>query len=159
MRVLGLDPGIDRLGWAIITENAASYSLDKFGLITTDKNSDSAVRLAEIATDLAELLRQFQPQVVYIEKLFFSVNAKTAMTVSEVRGVIKSVVANQERPVKEIHPMQLKKMITGTGKAKKKDIQQAMKSLFNLQEKFATDDVADAIAIAYVGILEELHHI
>lgn len=159
MKVLGFDPGIDRLGWAVITEGDTSYSLDRFGLITTDKTKDSAFRLAEISTDTIHLMKEFNPDVVYIEKLFFSVNVKTAMIVSEVRGVLKSIVATEKKILKEIHPMQLKKVITGSGKAKKKDIQQAMISLFNLQEKFATDDVADAIAIAYVGILEELQHI
>lgn len=154
MTVLGLDPGIDRLGWAVLKSLEEGIALVHYGLITTSKESPSAIRLAEIYTDLQTLIQTHSPDIVYIESLFFSVNAKTAMTVSEVRGVIKAAAALHQYEVKEIHPLTLKKKIIGTAKANKKEIQAAMKSLFSLESAFKTDDVADAVAIAYVGILD-----
>lgn len=154
MIVLGLDPGIDRLGWAIIRETEEGIELVHYGLITTDKSRDSAARFAEIAIDLQQLIHTHEPDIVYIEKLFFSINAKTAMLIAEARGVLKVTTALENLEIKELHPMQLKKKIVGTGKATKKEIQAAISSLFSIEEKFKTDDVADAIAIAYIGMLE-----
>jgi crossover junction endodeoxyribonuclease RuvC len=159
MVVLGLDPGIDRLGWAVIEDTSESYSLHNYGLISTNKTEDSALRLNEIAVDLIGLIEKYSPDAVFIEKLFFSVNVKTAMTVSEVRGVIKATCAGKGKQVFEVHPLTLKKKIVGTAKATKKEIQSAMLSLFKIDTKFITDDVADAIAIAYLGILDALHQI
>jgi crossover junction endodeoxyribonuclease RuvC len=159
MTILGLDPGIDRLGWAVIKDLDDSYELVHYGLITTDKTKDSSVRLAEIAADLQSLLVTHHPDLVATEQLFFSVNVKTAMTVSEVRGVIKAISSLQGLEVKEVHPLTLKKRIVGSAKATKKEMQSAVSTLFNLTSKFKTDDVADAIAIAYVGMLDALGQI
>ena len=130
-----------------------------YGLITTDKSKESQFRFAEIASDLNQLLETHAPDIVFIEKLYFSINAKTAMLIAEVRGVIKVTTALQGIELRELHPMQLKKRILGTGKGTKKDMQAAMKSLFNIEEKFKTDDVADAVAISYIGMLEALGQI
>ena len=154
MTILGLDPGIDRLGWAVLVDTTEGIELEHYGLITTDKTKDSTYRLGEISSDLQELIATHHPDTIVIEKLFFSINAKTAMLIAEVRGVLKATAATHKIEIRELHPMQLKKKLLGTGKAKKKEMQAAMKSLFNLDEKFKTDDVADAIAIAYVGLLE-----
>ncbi|MCC7304396.1 crossover junction endodeoxyribonuclease RuvC [bacterium] len=154
MIILGLDPGIDRLGWAFIKDSEEGIELIHYGLITTDKTKDSTHRLGEIAVDLEQLITTHHPDIIYIEKLYFSVNVKTAMTVAEVRGVLKVGAALQNIELRELHPMQLKKRILGTGKGTKKEMQSAMKSLFKIEGTFKTDDVADAIAIAYIGILE-----
>lgn len=154
MTILGLDPGIDRLGWAVLKDVTEGIELAHYGLITTDKTKDSAYRLGEIAIDLQELIATHHPDMIFIEKLFFSINAKTAMLIAEVRGVLKATAAIQKIEIRELHPMQLKKKLLGTGKGTKKEMQAAMKSLFNLDGKFKTDDVADAVAIAYIGMLE-----
>lgn len=159
MIVLGLDPGIDRLGWAVLKDLESGLELVHYGLITTDKTKESQYRFAEIASDLQQLLQTHTPDIVYIEKLFFSINARTAMLIAEVRGVIKVTAALQGIELKELHPMQLKKKILGTGKGTKKEMQAAMKSLFHIEQKFKTDDVADAIAISYIGMLEALGQI
>ena len=159
MTILGLDPGIDRLGWAVLRDTDEGLALVHYGLITTDKTKDSTFRFVEIANDLNELLLTHSPDIVFIEKLFFSINAKTAMLIAEVRGVLKVTTALQGIEIREIHPMQLKKKILGTGKGTKKEMQAAMKSLFGLEGTFKTDDVADAVAIGYIGILEALGQI
>ncbi|PIY17385.1 crossover junction endodeoxyribonuclease RuvC [Candidatus Dojkabacteria bacterium CG_4_10_14_3_um_filter_Dojkabacteria_WS6_41_9] len=159
MTILGLDPGIDRLGWAVLKDTDEGLALVHYGLITTDKTKDSTFRLGEIAIDLQQLILTHTPDIVFIEKLFFSINAKTAMLIAEVRGAIKVTTALQNVEIRELHPMQLKKKILGSGKGTKKEIQGAMKSLFNIESKFKTDDVADAIAIAYIGMLEALGQI
>jgi len=156
MIVLGLDPGIDRLGWAIINETEKTIELVKYGLITTDKKASSSSRLGELALDLAILIKEYKPNLMCVEKLFFSVNAKTAMLIAEVRGVIKATGANAGLSIIEVHPMQLKKRLTGTGKAKKKEVQEAVSRIFEIKSDFKTDDVADAIGIGYVGLLEEI---
>lgn len=159
MTILGLDPGIDRLGWAIIKDFEEGFELVHYGLITTDKTKDSAFRLGEISVDLNELILTHAPDIIYIEKLFFSINAKTAMLIAEVRGVLKATAAVANIELQEVHPMQLKKKILGTGKGTKKQMQEAMKSLFKLEGTFKTDDVADAVAIAYIGMLEAIGQI
>src|SRR3989344_3063857 len=89
MTILGLDPGIDRLGWAVLRDTEEGIALVHYGLITTDKTKDSTFRFGEIAVDLNQLLLTHAPEIVFIEKLFFSINAKTAMLIAEVRGVLK----------------------------------------------------------------------
>lgn len=159
MIVLGLDPGIDRLGWAFLKDTEEGIALIHYGLITTDKTKDSTFRLGEIAVDLQQLIQTHAPDMIFIEKLFFSINAKTAMLIAEVRGVLKVSAALQSIELREIHPMQLKKKLLGTGKGTKKQMQAAMKSLFGLDGTFKTDDVADAVAIAYIGMLEAIGQI
>lgn len=159
MTILGLDPGIDRLGWAVLRDTDEGISLVHYGLITTDKTKDSTYRFGEIAVDLNQLLQTHAPEIVFIEKLFFSINAKTAMLIAEVRGVLKVTTVLQGIEIRELHPMQLKKKILGTGKGTKKEMQAAMKSLFQIEGAFKTDDVADAVAIGYIGILEALGQI
>lgn len=156
MIVLGLDPGIDRLGWAFLKDSEEGIALLHYGLITTDKTKDSVFRLGEIASDLNQLIVTHSPDCMCIEHIFFSKNVKTAMTIAEVRGVLKVIASQHMLEVREIHPMQLKKKLVGSGKASKKEMQLVMKNLFGLVNDFKTDDVADAIAIGYVGLLEAI---
>jgi crossover junction endodeoxyribonuclease RuvC len=157
IRVLGLDPGIDRLGWGVVEgETFKNFRYISSGLISSNKNESSELRLSEIYDDLIQLIEIHRPTIVYAEELFFAKNVKTAMIVSEVRGVIKIAVQKGQCDYEEIHPRTLKKKITGIGNAHKKQVQYMLEQIFHFTEKPQTDDVADAIAIAYVGFLEQV---
>lgn len=160
IKVLGLDPGIDRLGWGIVEgKSFKDFQYISSGLISSDKKQSSEMRLKEIYTDLVQLIEIHQPTIVYAEELFFAKNVKTAMIVSEVRGVIKIAVQEGKCQYAEVHPRTLKKKITGVGNAQKQQIQYMLKQIFHFTQDPKTDDVADAIAIAYVGFLEQVSRI
>lgn len=157
LTVLGLDPGIDRLGWGVVCGSTfKDFAYVSSGLISTTRTEQVHFRLKEIYDDLHVILEKFKPDIVYAEQLFFSKNVTTAMTISEVRGVIKLCVQLKEVPYFEINPRSLKKRMTGVGNAKKNQIRFVLQHIFGFTELPKPDDVADAIAISYVGLLEQL---
>lgn len=149
MRILGIDPGVATTGWAIIDfdDNGNPIPVD-YGAILTDKTLTISERLSEIYSDLNELVNKFKPEYAGVETLLFYNNAKTAITVGEARGIVLLVLQQQNIPLKEFTPLQVKDSITGYGKANKKQVQESVKMLCNLDEIPQPDDAADAIAIA-----------
>ena len=157
LTVLGLDPGIDRLGWACVSGHSRTdFQCIAAGIITTQKENSSAARLTELYDDLVTLIHTYKPHIVLAEELFFAKNVKTAMTVSEVRGIIKLAVQQAQVDYAEINPKTVKKRVTGYGNANKQQIRFVVQQLFAFTEMPKPDDVADAIAIAYIGLLEHL---
>ncbi len=154
--VLGFDPGIDRLGWGIVSGTSFNeHSCLAYGLITTNKKASMEERLLETYRDIETLINKYKPTAIYTEKLFFARNVTTAFIVSEVKGIIKVISQKNRLPHAEIHPGTLKKRITGNGKAKKNQIRFMVQKIFGFDEMPSPDDVADGIAIAYCGFLEE----
>ncbi len=152
MILLGLDPGTALLGWGII-DTGASNNLDTarcvgYGCIVTDKSMTDSQRLLAIANGLEKLLDEYKPELVSVEKLFFSKNQKTVMTVSQARGVILYMVERMGYPLVEYTPQEVKMSLTGYGRAEKPQIQQMVKLLLKLSEIPKPDDAADALAIA-----------
>lgn len=154
MRVLGIDPGIERLGYAVIDDASSGLSLVSYGLVTTDKSLPKPERFAQIYDDVVSLVEQYRPEVLSLETLLFAKNVKTAMTVSEVRGILILISMQKGLLLKELTPLQVKTVVTGYGKADKVQMQNAIKMLFALREIPKPDDVADAIGIALCGIVK-----
>jgi len=145
--ILGIDPGYGRIGFgAIRVERGATKALG-FGVVTS-KAETFEKRLLQIADDIRELLKEYKPDTLAIEKLFFKYNATTAMKVAEARGVILLCAAEAGVRVVEIAPAQVKKALTGDGKADKRAMQMMIKVLLNLPRAPRPDDAADALAIA-----------
>jgi crossover junction endodeoxyribonuclease RuvC len=119
-----------------------------FGVITTKKSQPDAERLAVLAEDLESIIKKYKPEAVGVEKLFFTTNQKTVMTVSQARGVILLVARQHAVPIYEFTPLQVKSFICGYGKAEKKQVQYIIKQTFKLKSVPKPDDAADAIAIA-----------
>lgn len=147
MTILGIDPGIERTGWGIL-EARNPPTLISYGLISTHKSLDHNKRLIEIYSDISELIRQYHPDSMAIEKLYFSTNVKTAFDVGESRGVILLAAAQANITVVSYSPLTVKHAVCGSGSADKMQIQKMVKLTLCLPTIPKPDDVADAIAIA-----------
>lgn len=144
-RIIGLDPGYGRLGFAVIEgTNAFGY-----GVITTSKDQATAERLREIASDVRTLILQYQPELMSIETLFFAKNVTTGLKVAEVRGVLLMLAAEAGLEIVEVKPNEVKMALTGYGKADKRQMQEMVRAVFKLKKAPKVDDAADALAIAW----------
>jgi crossover junction endodeoxyribonuclease RuvC len=148
-RILGFDPGYGRLGFGVIDAIKAKSTAVAFGVITTKAGTPSLDRLKEIATDVRALIKAHKPDAMGIEELFFGKNVTTAIKVAEVRGVLLLIAAENDLPVTELKPVEVKMALTGYGKADKKQMQQMVKTVFGLSSIPRPDDAADALAIAW----------
>lgn len=148
MRILGIDPGIGRLGWGIIEKNGQKVSPVIFDCLETDKKLTLPKRLQLIYDFLSSLLKKEQVDVVAIEDLFFSNNAKTAFQVGQARGVVLLVAAQKNLPIFVYTPLQVKVAVTGYGLAEKRQVGDMVKALLTLPKVPQPDDTADALAIA-----------
>lgn len=147
MKILGIDPGIGRLGWGMIEKDGRRLKVIGYGIIETEKNSEKTQRLASIYKSLSEVVYQQKPDQIAVEELFFSKNITTAMSVAEARGVVLLVAGQNHVPVQTFSPMSVKSAL-GFGGAKKKQVDTMVKMLLGIKEKFVYDDVADALAVA-----------
>ena len=154
MRIIGIDPGLARVGYGIIEiENEKKILLD-CGVIETDKDKKEEDRLHEIFTDLNELINHWNPNVAAVEKFFFY-RSSTTISVVQARGVIMMVLASKKIDVSEYSPAQIKLTIAGSGKASKKDILDAVMYSLDLDKPPKPDDSADALAIAITKLHED----
>jgi crossover junction endodeoxyribonuclease RuvC len=150
MNILGIDPGTATTGYGVIctTKRSGEFELVDFGVMETSKDLGDAERLAIVATDLKKLIKKYKPAAVGVEKLFFTTNQKTAMTVSQARGVILLTAQQLLVPILEFTPLQIKSFICGYGKAEKKQVQYIVQKTFKLAKAPKPDDAADALAVA-----------
>jgi len=147
MIILGIDPGSTLIGYgAVKSENRKLVCLD-YGTIKI-KAKETHLRLVETRKSLKKLLAELKPDKVVLEKLFFFKNRKTAIEVSQARGVILLTLAENKIPVTEVAPLELKNALTGFGRASKGSIQKMVKLVLNLKEEPKPDDAADALALA-----------
>ena len=152
MKILGIDPGIARCGYAVIESTGKEIRLLQCGCITTKTGSPDPLRLFEIKRDLEALIKKFRPETMSIESLFFINNQKTAMSVGQARGVAIVTAAEYGLKIIEITPLQVKISTTGYGKADKRQVQTMVVKLLKLKKIPKPDDAADACAIAWAGI-------
>ena len=153
MIVLGIDPGLARLGYGIIEKSGNRATHITHGCITTTREDSSAgARLSYLYSGLNTLFEEHHPECAAVEKLFFSKNITSAMGVAEVRGIILLICDQQQVPVTEYTPNQVKQAITGSGRADKKQVQEMIKRLLHLPEIPKPDDAADGLSIALCHI-------
>lgn len=150
MIILGVDPGTATTGYGIIktTKSPDAFDLVDYGTITTQPQLSDAERLEILGKDLEKLIKKYHPRAIGVERLFFTTNQKTAMTVSQARGVILYICQKHGLPIFEFTPLQVKNFICGYGKAEKKQIQYVVQKTFRLKSAPKPDDAADALAIA-----------
>ena len=154
MRIIGIDPGLARVGYGIIeVQNEKKVLLD-CGVIETNKEKQEEYRLFEIFNDLNELINHWNPNVAAVEKFFFY-RSSTTISVVQARGVIMMVLASKKIQVSEYSPAQVKLTIAGTGKASKKEVLEAVMYNLKLTKAPKPDDSADALAIALTKLNEE----
>ncbi len=148
MRILGIDPGTATTGFSIIKVENGKTTLLEYGCIRTAAGLDAGIRLNQIAEDITTLIAKWQPAIASIEKLFFQKNVKTAMAVSQARGVIIQKLVEKGVQTREYTPLEIKNAVCGYGKADKKMVQQMLKVMLGLAQIPKPDDAADAIAAA-----------
>jgi crossover junction endodeoxyribonuclease RuvC len=148
MRIIGIDPGTGILGFGIVDYEKSTLRLVDAGVIRTPVHHPDAERLLIIHDELKQLLDEFKPDVMSVEKLFFAQNVTTAMTVAQARGVVLLLGQQYKLGLHEFTPLQIKQAITGYGKADKKQMQEMVRVLLQLQEVPQPDDAADALAAA-----------
>jgi len=154
MIILGIDPGLATVGFGIIKKvKDKKAEVVDYGCILTTPDLCPGDRLKIIHNELNKLIKKYQPQVMAVEKLFFFKNLKTAMPVSQAKGVILLAAAKKKIHVYEFTPLQMKMAITGYGKAEKKQVQKMIQTMLNLEEKpkdknKRKDDATDALGIA-----------
>jgi len=154
-RVLGIDPGLERVGWGVVEQNNNILKPLGYSIVKTPAKCDIAERLKSIYIELNEIIKEFEPDEAAIELLYFSKNVKTAISVSEARGVILLTLKLNNMIYTEYQPNFIKQTVSGYGKADKKQIQFAVKTILGLSDIPKPDDSADALAIAICRILSK----
>ncbi len=148
MIVLGIDPGTAITGYGIVSERDSQAVMVACGAITTPADQPLPDRLLAIHRQLANIIAQYRPDHAAVEQLFFNKNVRTALAVGHARGVTLMTLAQANIPIFEYTPLEVKQAITGSGRADKRQIQQMVTLLLNLDKTPKPDDVADALAIA-----------
>ncbi|MBE8950806.1 MAG: crossover junction endodeoxyribonuclease RuvC [Quinella sp. 3Q1] len=148
MLALGIDPGSAICGYGFVELINGQLLAKEFGVITTSPQAHMQDRLLKIHTELDALIKNFQPQVMGIEKLFFGKNSTTAITVAQARGVVLLCAAQNNLDIIEITPNEVKQSITGYGGATKEQVIYMVTKILNLPAPPTPDDAADALAIS-----------
>ncbi len=147
--VLGIDPGLNRTGYAVIVREGRQARLIEGGVIRTDRDATLSDRLAELAEGLREVFDDFSPALVAVEQVFaHGRNLRASLTIAHARGAILLVVAERRLPVVQFAPTEVKRLLTGSGRATKEQVQAAIKTELRLAAVLEPNDVADASAIA-----------
>lgn len=142
--ILGIDPGLANLGWAVMDEE----ELVKYGCIETKTGEKSEDRLDFIFSKVEELMDKYKVSEVVMESLYFAKNAKSAIKVAEVMGVIKVCAKKNGVRVYEYTPLQIKTALTGYGRASKDQVEDMVKRLLDRNEPIRPDHASDAVAVA-----------
>jgi len=150
VRILGIDPGLARVGFGVIEVVGREQQLLDCGIIRTDAGRSEGDRMVEIARDLRLLLRTWRPELAAVEKFFFY-RSSTTIAVVQARGVVMMTLARFRVPVVEFPPMQIKLALAGSGHARKDEVLDAVMRELGLDEPPRPDDAADALAVALTG--------
>jgi len=151
MTIIGIDPGTATTGFGVIQKLKVRCEVLNYGAITTSPSTPSEERLEKIYRKISKLLKKYKPDLLVIEKVFFFKNLKTALPVSEARGVILLAGAKSKVKIKELTPLEIKMGVCGYGRAKKSQVQRMVQEILNIKEKIKPDDAADALAAALCG--------
>lgn len=153
MLIFGVDPGIEKFGWAGIKIEEDKVVNVYSGMIKTSQFLLQQERIENIYQKLKNLLEKYQPDLVVLEDLFYFKNKKTVIKVAQAQGIVLLLASQLKVPVKVLSPLQIKKAITGYGKADKKAIEKMVYLSLPIEKIKREDDEMDAIACAYAGSL------
>ena len=152
MRVLGFDPGTATTGYGVVEGKGTRLYHVAHGIISTPPEQPFQDRLRTIFIECQRLIDLYAPDAAVVEKLFFSQNVTTGISVAQARGVIATAVAISEKPLGEFSPLEVKNAVVGYGKATKRQVQEMVKILLDLDALPRPDDAADALALAICQI-------
>ena len=153
MIILGIDPGTATTGYGVIRKRKNRLETLDYGCILTSPSSPPSERLKKINNDLNLLIKKHKPNILAVEKLYFFKNLKTAMPVSQAKGVILLTAAKKKIPVHEFTPLEVKMAVSGYGRAEKKQVQKLIQTILKLEENpedknRRKDDATDALGVA-----------
>ena len=148
MRILGIDPGLAIVGWAVLDSDRGRLTPVAYGAITTPAHTSVESRILIIKNDLETVIDKYAPTEMAIEELFFNTNITTGITVAEARGVILCTAHTKGLKISEYTPLQVKQAVVGYGKAEKHQVIAMVTSILKLKKAPKPDDTADAVAIA-----------
>lgn len=149
---LGIDPGLARLGYGAVIQSGFRLRAMNYGCIETSPDMNFSERLLKIYTDLQEQINLCSPDLLSVERLFFGRNTTTAEYVWQARGVVMLLSAQNNLPVIEPKPNQIKMALCGSGDAEKIQVQRMVQRFLSLEEIPQPDDTADALAAAVTGL-------
>jgi len=147
LRVMGIDPGTIRTGYGIVEYARSKIVHIDNGLVSASKSKPLANRLAIIYSQIQDVLKTFQPDVVAVEEVFFHKNARAALSLGHARGVLLAAIASQEISLREYSTTHVKKTVTGRGRADKYQVQMMVRTILGLPE-IPAEDASDALALA-----------
>ncbi|MCL2137237.1 MAG: crossover junction endodeoxyribonuclease RuvC [Coriobacteriia bacterium] len=148
LRILGIDPGLANTGWGIVESAHGANRALAYGHISTAADLSRPERLALIHQGIVEVITRYRPREAAIEAVFFSTNAKSALSIGEVRGVVMLAAAVQQIPVDEYSATQIKQTIVGVGRADKSQVQFMVQAILKLDHRPQPDHSSDALAVA-----------
>ena len=148
MRVLGIDPGLSRMGYGVVERNEGRLKAIALGVIKTDPGLPQAIRLAQLRHDVVDVIASYSPDVFAIERLFFNANVRTAISVGQASGIALASAAEAGLEVFDYTPPEVKQSVAGNGAATKKQVQAMITALLKLAEIPQYPDAADACALA-----------
>jgi crossover junction endodeoxyribonuclease RuvC len=148
MKVLGIDPGSETLGWGVVEGENLKYKLVDFGTVKSSPREKFSKRLLKIYKGVLEVIEKFQPDVLSIEEAFYSVNVNVAMKLGQVRGAVIVLGELSGLEIAEYSPRLIKQTVVGYGNAEKHQVQEMVRLLLRLQKAPEPHDASDALAIA-----------
>lgn len=148
MRVLGIDPGSETLGWGVVEGSGSKYALVEFGTVRSNPRQAFSKRLAKIFESVDEVVGRLQPDALAIEEAFYSVNVNVAMKLGQVRGVMLLLAQQRGLTIAEYAPRLIKKTVVGYGNAEKQQVGEMVRILLGLKTAPTPHDAADALAVA-----------
>ena len=148
MRVLGIDPGSETLGWGVVEGVGSKYESVDFGVVKSSPRLTFSKRLARIYDGVADVIDRFEPDVLSIEEAFYAVNVGVALKLGQVRGVVLVLGEQRGLAIAEYAPRLIKQTVVGYGNAEKHQVQETIKLLMRLKSIPTPHDAADALAIA-----------
>ena len=154
MIILGIDPGLTKTGFGLISINKDEPEIIDFGIIQPNKNDSLSKRLYTIYLDMEQLIDTFSPTVLSIEDVFYGRNVKSALLLGQARGIAMLCAAKYDIPVFEYSAKKVKQAITGNGNADKTQLQYMIKQIFKLKQLPTPLDASDAIGIALCYIYQ-----
>ena len=146
MVISGIDPGFDRMGCAVLEKTSKDENLLYSTCLVSDRKLSQEKRLLSLGREIEKIIEKYEPDILAIEKLFFTKNQKTAMMVSEARGMILYLAAEKGIEVRELTPLEIKMALTGYGRAEKRQVKNMVKAILRMKKMPKYDDEIDAIA-------------
>ena len=161
MKVLGIDPGSETLGWGGVEGSGLKYALVDYGTVKSSPKEAFSKRLLKIYDGIESIIAKFQPSVLSVEEAFYANNVKVALKLGQVRGVVLLLGEKSKLEISEFAPRLIKQTVVGYGNAEKHQVQEMVRVLLRMQKIPEPHDAADALAIAichfhHVGVQDRI---